>query len=58
MTKKRGRPQKYDDSFYTGILHNHRILSLSEIAFLCNVSPRTAARWVKKGREILSKNQL
>lgn len=55
--KKMGRPPKHDDFFYLNILHCHRILTLSEIAALCKVSVRTAARWVARGKKIKAEQE-
>lgn len=55
--KKMGRPPKHDDFFYLNILHRHRILTLSEIAALCEVSTRTAARWVARGKKIKAEQE-
>lgn len=53
-TKKVGRPEKYDDTFYNMVLDNHvnKKISLTKLAKYHGVSVSTITRWLKKGREM------
>ena len=54
---KGGRPTKYTDSFYLGILEEYETNSYSMLQKKHKVSRGTILRWLTKGRELKNEKQ-
>lgn len=54
---KGGRPEKYTDSFYLGILEEYETNSYSMLQKKHKVSRGTILRWLTKGRELKNEKQ-
>lgn len=53
MKKPAGRPEKYGDAFYLCVLNQNKEYSYTDLAKQYNVSERTVARWIKRGKALM-----